>query len=275
MHNLKYILIALFFISCSHISKRTSKVTIIKQWHLSPNINTFNVEAARELPHYVNQRDIYDQLVELLENSSEPVAVIAEGCESGTVMGKSFAISFNGWNAGNLRLHTDKDHYADIMTSAPLKLKMKYPDRVKAVCGDNESLVKKNLLDLSEAKGYLGFHYRLEESKNNPKKYRSYLDALEETEKKKIPNPIQYCEEKALVHVRNFWQGISKRNASFVSIAKVLIQQSPVIVIGGLHVKDLEKQLKEEGIEVQVITPKGYPENSENLGQELTKVLTK
>lgn len=270
------ILFAFLLSSCSQTQhKNPNQVIIIKQWHLSPNINTFNVLDSKELPHYRNQRDIYDQLVELVLSSDDPVTVIAEGCESGKVIDQSFTSSFNGWNTGNLGLHTDKEHYPDILTSVPLKIWTKYPDQVKALCGDNESLAKRNLQDLSEAKGYLGFHFRLEESKDNPHKFNSYLRALEESEQKKIVDPFKFTDEKALENVRNFWKGVSERNLSFVSLTMAHLNESPVIIIGGLHVKDLVKQLEDRGVEVRVITPKGYPENSEDLGQELTKALTK
>lgn len=265
---MKYLLL-IFLAACAGSPQRDKKVILIKQWHLSPSTSTMNVSESKKLLQFENQMDIYQRLVADLKEG--PLTLIGEGCEAGTPIDRGFTSTYNGWNFTNLQVHADRPHYDDILTYLPLKLKAKFPDQVTAVCGDRAELVKENALALSEAKGYLGFFYRLTEHKNNLRKFTSYLGALEETEKQKIDDPIAYSEKKAIEHVSQFWRLIKERNQVLVKSALERLSERPVIIVGGLHLKDLEEEFKKRGVATEVWTPKGYPIETEKLGENLLK----
>ncbi|HXH75976.1 MAG TPA: hypothetical protein VNJ08_13475 [Bacteriovoracaceae bacterium] len=270
----KLTLMLLLLISCSHKFIPNNKVTIIKQWHLSPTVQTTDFKNSSGLPQYLNQRDIYIYLYKLVNDHPEKVTIIAEGCDAGTIIDKNFEPTYNGWNAKNLLPHREQLYYSEILTFLPLKLKMQFPDQVTSICGDSEELARQNQLAISEAKGFLGFHMRLKDTvESSPKKYQGYLKALEEIEKRKIIDPIAYTKQAALKQLEVFNELIKKRNSVLSDTAGLHINNHPVIIVGGLHAKNLEVQLKQAGYEVSVHTPQGYPANSENLGQDLIKAL--
>lgn len=263
----------MILVSCSHLSKN-GKVILIKQWPLSPRVNTLNIEVSAKSAEYANQRSIYDQLLKTAETSNG-ITLIVEGCDAGTEINESYQGTYNGWNISNLSVMKDQAHYADIITMLPMKLKVKIPNKIRAFCGDDEDLKQSSQLALSEARGYMGFFYRMDSTKNDPAKFIVYKKALEETEKKPVEDPLQYVEQKAVDNVKTYWKGVQKRNEILTKTAKKYLDENPIIVVSGLHAKDLEKQLKDEGIPAEVLTPEGYPQASENLGDELTKSLKK
>jgi hypothetical protein len=129
------LLILLLIFGCSHTLKSGGKITLIKQWHASPSTQTTDVTASKDLPHYKNQREIYDYLVNEIE-SKGGVTLLVEGCQAGLSVENGFA-AVNGWSFELLKGYSNRRDYADIITSLPLKLKAKYPHQVKAICADD------------------------------------------------------------------------------------------------------------------------------------------
>lgn len=262
----------LFNFSCTHKAFPTRKAIIIKQWHASAGVSTQDIEASKKMPQYQNQKEIYDYLVKSLDTNKKSL-LIAEGCESGKEVDQNFAPSFNGWNMPSLTKIKSQDNYSDIVTSLPLKFKAKYTENVRVLCADNEALMKKNQLALSDARGFLGFYMRLKQSSSDRNKFASYKKALEETQGKEIADPIHYTKTQTINSLNLFNHYVQQRNLSFVEIIKKNIHNNPILIVGGLHVKDLIKQLRAEGIETEVMTPKGYPVASETLGDDLLNEL--
>ncbi len=150
MHFLVLLTLAFTF-SCSHKSSYSGKVTIIKQWHASPGVDTRNIQASKSMPQYENQKEIYDYLKNRIKTQKINFLIV-EGCESGIEINENFQQSFNGWNMLSLEKASLNKNYDDIVTALPLKLKAKFPKEVTALCADNESLLKKNQLAISDAR---------------------------------------------------------------------------------------------------------------------------
>lgn len=150
-----------------------------------------------------------------------------------------------------------------------------YKDLVTAICGDNEELIKKNQLAISDARGFLRFYVRLKQNSADPKKFATYKKGLEETLKMEVANPIEYSKAQTLKALERFDYYMQQRNISFVDSIKKLIKKNPILILGGLHVQDLVQQLKAEGIQTEVITPLGYTLSSEKLAEDLKSELEK
>jgi hypothetical protein len=271
MRLLVLLTLALTF-SCAHKPVQTGKVIIIKQWHPSPSVDTRNIQASKSIPQYQNQKDIYDYLSNRVKTQKANLLIV-EGCESGKEIDESFQQSFNGWNMASLSKASSSGDYEDIVTALPLKLKAKFPKEVTALCADNESLLKKNQLAISDARGFIGFYVRLKQNTADPKKFLTYKKALEETQKIEVADPIGYSKSQTIKSLENFNHYMQQRNALFARAIKKHLNENPILIVGGLHAKDLVNQLKAEGIETEVITPKGYPESSEKLAEDLMKEL--
>ena len=271
MHFLVLLTLAFTF-SCSHKSSYSGKVTIIKQWHASPGVDTRNIQASKSMPQYENQKEIYDYLKNRIKTQKINFLIV-EGCESGIEINENFQQSFNGWNMLSLEKASLNKNYDDIVTALPLKLKAKFPKEVTALCADNESLLKKNQLAISDARGFIGFYFRLKEHAADSHKFLTYKKALEGTQKIEIVDPIGYSKDHTIKSLENFNLYIQQRNTLFAEAIKKNINKNPILVVGGLHSTDLINQLKTEGIEIEVITPKGYPDSSEKIVQVLLKQL--
>lgn len=261
-----------FTFSCSHKSSQTGKAIIIKQWHPSPSVDTRNIQASKSIPQYQNQKEIYDYLSNRVKTQKSNLLIV-EGCESGKKIDENFQPSFNGWNMHSLSKVSTSDNYNEIMTALPLKLKAKFPNEVTAICADNEILMKNNQLAISDARGYVGFYIRLKQNASDPKKFSNYKKALEETQKVEVADPIGYSKAHTIKSLESFNHYVQQRNALFAQAIKKHINENPILIVGGLHAKDLINQLKAEGIETEVITPKGYPESSDRLAEDLLKEL--
>ncbi len=263
-----------FFTACSNKVPTRGKVLIIKQWHPSAGLDTTNIRASTQTPQYQNQKEIYDYLSKKIESKKHSF-LIAEGCESGKAIDENFHPTFNGWSMSSLSEALKHEDYDDIVTSLPMKLKTKYPREVTALCGDSEDLLIKNQIAISDARGFFGFYLRLKQSMSDSKKFALYKNALEETQKAKIDNPIDYTKAKAMKSLEEFNFYIKQRNAHFAQMIKTNIHKNPVLIIGGLHAEDLIIQLENLGIEKEVMVFKSYPESSEKLTENLIYELMK
>lgn len=268
---MKLILMMILAASCSHTpktAKHPGRIRVIKQWPVASKVNTLNIDVSSRLPEAKNQLQIYETLA-----GEDNLTVVTEGCEAGVKIDKNFPELINGWSYSNLASNTDKAQYKDILTLIALKLKVKNPGDVTAVCGDGTKLMQESLLALSNARAFVGFHHRLEQTKEDPKKFASYHSALEETERRKIPDPMKYAEQQATYNVALFLELISRRNDILIGTAKKYLKEEPVLLVSGPHLEDLEKKLIEQKIDYTIATPEGYPLESESLGDQLTKYI--
>jgi hypothetical protein len=133
--------------------------------------------------------------------------------------------------------------------------------------------MQENNLAISEARGYIGFYLRLLQNRNSPQKFSSYKKALEETEKKLIENPLEHARSGTISSIERFQSLIKKRNDLFLMQIKKHLKENPIMIVGGLHAKDLIQRLEADGIQTEIVTPNGYPESSERLGEDLLKII--
>ncbi len=249
-------------VSCS-FSKSDKKVYLVKQWHLTAATDTSQVEKAKNSPQFENQKDIY-LWVEKRIKEERKFTIIAEGCEGEIKDG--YIENFNGWTLKKLKSEIGKAYYADILAPVPMKLKAKYPE-LKVVCGDDLKLIKENLKAASDMRGYFGFLQRLMEAKEqgDEDKFKFYASNLKDLfpRQSKIDDPVEFSTQKVKKAILEFEDLIYKRNQKFLKIIEKY--DNPIVIIGGLHVKDLSLHLKEEGISFEVITPKGYRDDENQL----------
>ena len=136
-------------ISCSK-----KRVLIIKQWHLSPNEVTVDIDKSKSNPKSKNQIFIYDHISNLLKKSNDYV-LVAEGCEENDV-DSGLDLNFNGWNMNKLEELKNSKNFRDILAPIHMKIKAQFPS-VKVVCGDSKKYIKKNLEAFSDLKGNFQF----------------------------------------------------------------------------------------------------------------------
>lgn len=269
MCQMKLLLLLSLMIGCSQPEK---KVYLIKQWHLSSETPTSDIEKAKTLPQYPNQRDIYDIVKRLIDQKKSQV-LLAEGCE-GEVKA-DFPDTFNSWNMKNLGGKLESPDFADIMAPVWMKIKLKKPG-FKVLCGDNSYFIQQNLKAFSDMRGYFGFYQRLVEAKNTgkQKKYQAYAKQLRSLfPRKEIDDVEGFALNKLKESVGAFEQFVKNRNESFLKQIKSQLGNNPMVVIGGLHIQDLVGKLKQEKIDFEVITPKGYQNNARALIDKLKETL--
>ena len=248
------------------------EVLVIKQWHLSPGTKTTDIAAGRKLPQFTNQLDIYYKLTELV-NGRSALTLIQEGCE-GEVTNSS-KLDHYGWTYELLRPQKESKDFRDILAFMPLKMKVKFDDKVRALCSDTKELIKKSLLAFSDLRGSSGFYQRLKEfkAKNDDKNYKSYEAAAVPKDKLGKVDAIEYERGQMLKSIKDIEDSLAERNDLIVDLVKKTIKDNPVVVIGGLHVKDLTEKFKKEKIRFTIYSPKGYEEQDELLLEKFKKGL--
>ena len=260
--NILNLLFLFFLLACS---QKKNQVTLIKQWHLTPQTNTQNIEKAKTIPQYENQLDIYARLSKQIENG-EVELIIAEGCEG--EMTNTFEESFNGWSLSELKSRVGSPEYADILAPVPMKLKAKYP-HLKIICGDDKVLVEENLKAASDMRGFFAFFQKLQQLKKDKdiKQFDFYVSKLAEIHPDKFEtgNAIEFSKNGVLTALEDFERLIIKRNNKFQKIIMENIEKNPVVIIGGLHVTNLSEQLKKMKIPVKIVTPAGYKDDEAQL----------
>jgi hypothetical protein len=263
----KSIILLTFILS---VSCSKPKVTIIKQWHLSPHESTKDIEASKKLPQYENQINIYNTSLDLIEKGSE--VVIAEGCEKVDTFYKS---SFNGWDLGALKTTDKLVGIQSVLAPVPLKLKARLGDKIEIVCGDNDKIIKQNNLAFSDLKGYVNFYQRLMEYKNKDQKsYDKYRKALNNiVDIKEGQDAIIIARNLALKSLALFQKHIEDRNLYFLKKIIDHRGENPILIVGGLHVKGIAAKLKEAELDFEIIEPKGYPKEEDRLIDDLLVLL--
>lgn len=260
----------LFFVSC--FSGKENSVVLFKQWHLSPDTNTRDVEASTRLGQYQNQMYIYKNIKKMIKEEHTKL-IIAEGCEG--EIDKNFSHVYNGWSMTDLiQARQNKQNFSKIMAPIGMKLKAEFP-ALKVLCGDNLELINENLKAMSDLRGFAGFYSRLVENHGkDQKKFKAYSDQLRSLyPNENIQAPIQFSLERALKALKTFERIIYERNRFFVKLGKEKLKQNPVIIIGGLHVENLSERFKVENIKSHTIIPIGYIDNETLLINTLKKKL--
>lgn len=270
MIRLLYLLVILIIASCS---KQGPEISLFKQWHLSPHKLTDNIEESKKLDQYRNQLDLYLQVEKMILEDPKRV-IIAEGCEGD--IDKNFNKKYNGWDLKKLQGLKNEPFYKDIMAPVPMKIKAKY-ENVKVICGDDLSLIKKNQLAFSDARGFTGFFNRLKSSiDSNTKKYGLYLKQLKQLyPKEDIGDGLSFSLNRALNAVDRFEKYVKLRNDVFIDKLKESYNLSPILIIGGLHVQDIEEKLTKLKLNYKTYTPDGYTDNEQALLRQLKNNLLK
>lgn len=255
----------------SCISENKNQVYIFKQWHLSPNDRSTEIEKSKSFPQYENQVEIYKEVSKLVE-SGKTQLILAEGCEG--EINKMFRPIFNGWSMGRLDRYKDDPKFSEILAPIPFKLKVKFPN-LKVLCGDNLELIKENQKAMSDLRGFTGFYTRLMDLQKTDKvQYKVYVNQLQSLyPDEKISSPIQFTLDKSLKSLKMFERLIKERNHYFEKLAVKYKEASPVIIIGGLHTKDLVERFRKNQVNSNVITPKGYKDDEMKLIRLLKKNL--
>jgi hypothetical protein len=266
------LLLSFIFLGCANHKKH--KATLIKQWHLSPSQETMNVEKSRHVPQYKNQKEIYLNVEQMILNK-ETSMVLAEGCEGGEI-NDDFIKVYNGWTLKKLKEQIEHPHFESIMAPVQMKIKAKYPD-VTVLCADDAELIEENLLAFSEIKGHLSFYQALKEyKKTSNEKYLLYSNKLKELYPNEIiKDPMNFSLSEAIRNLDLFEQIILKRNKSFNKKIQVNLSSDPVLIVGGLHVKDLGEKLSAQRIPFNVLTPINYNNEEQVLLKSLKKILQK
>lgn len=254
----------LILISVCSMNFVNAKVYLYQQWHLLAKTKTLDIEKSKKLKQFKNQKFIYDHIDNLIKEKKIKT-VFSEGCEG--EINSSFSLNFNGWDYQ--KLIKQKKNYENIMTLIPLKLEAKYKDNLATYCGDDMNLVDKHGLAFSDVRGYYGYFLRFKQFKNKPVKTKLYVKALEETEKKKIKDPIEFTRNKAKNRIADAKRFIALRNDKFIEQIKKYGKSQSAVVLGALHMDDLTKKLKKEKIEFEVVSVEGLPRETKGMFERL------
>jgi len=248
-------------------------VFVASQWHLSPSVST-KIGSPKRIPQEENQVALYNQIAAWVQNKGLRF-VIVEGCEG--EIEDSFDKSFNGWSLQDLgELQESERVY--IMTHIGLKLKARFKQKLRVICGDSEKLIKDHLLALSDLRGLLGFRMRLESiKKEKPDQLESYLVSVRKvvglSSNENYEVVIRRIEEEMRKSFQRYQTLINERNQFFVKAAER--HRPAVIVVGALHVENLKAELEKEGTSVAIYTPKGLVGDEGNVMKQFEKLLQK
>jgi hypothetical protein len=241
----KIVIIALLF-SCG-INAKT--VALLGQWHLLAKKKTTDIEEAKKIGQYPNQKSIYLILKEWVKANKIQV-VLAEGCEG--EIDEKFTTKFNGWDYKKLKEKLGSKDYSEIMAHVPLKIEVEFKEKIRTICADDIKLIKEHQMAFSELSGNTGFYLRLKQNKGNKKKFDGYVKALEEVVGKKVKNPIEYTRKKALEYLEKEERLLAQRNLHLEKVINRTKENKLALVIGYRHVEQLKKMLEKQGHTVVV-----------------------
>lgn len=243
-------------------------VYIFKQWHLPPNEKT-DITTGRFPEQEENQTAIY-QILDNWIRDQNITTVFAEGCEGEIT--ETFPKTYNGWNYSNLKKELNNPNYARITSHIPLKLEVKYTNKLKTLCADDEALIEKSNLYFSDIRGFAGFSIRISQLKNKPTEQESYLKLATEILKIPVKTPsdtvLKKLKDEMQERIVKIKVTIGDRNKVFVRNIKKHDGPS-VLVIGGAHLPDLKEKLEKENIGCRVLQTKGYKYDPEALFKAL------
>ncbi len=253
------------------LSGPSGDVIVIPQWHLSPQTNT-QVSSAN-LPQADNQRAIYRQLVDWVENGAIKT-VIVEGCEG--EIDDHDPERFNGWTLQDLQ-KLSGESLDNTMTHVGLKLKAREGRKLKVECGDSNELIKKHQLILSDLRGFVGFKIRIDEFKDDIKKRADYVATVRDLMKMPADSDevdvLTKLDEQLRLKMKEFKETLHERNTKFAAKAKAS-QKPSAIVIGAIHVDDLRQQLQEAQLSTVTFKPVGLKGDEAELLDQIDDLLT-
>ncbi len=256
--------------ACATSSDHGSTLVIIKQWHFTPGVNT-KTDQKTKYPQSENQVQIYQQLSEWVSAGTVD-EVIAEGCE-GEIDSK-FKDVFQGWSYSDVSSKTSDAQFAKLLAHPVVKLEAKYTNRVKSVCGDSLSEIKKSQMAISDARADVGYFTRLAQYKDKPEMLKSYLSGVREAYQLKVDATLQDAQKALVVDLKKslaiFQDATHERDLSFVRKFKQSESKKPVaLVVGGLHAADLKQILEEKKMNCVILEPLAYKNDEEAMSQSL------
>lgn len=257
--------------SCQ-VPKGSKLVAIIKQWHLPPKTATKGFK--ERYPQETNQSDIYNAVSNMIKKKKIQL-LVAEGCE-GEING-DFKTVFNGWDINSLKNESQRRNFDRILTNVAMKLEARHTDKILTLCGDNEKLIQEGNLRISNLRGWLGFWTRLTDSKNDPERQKLYgaaaADLLRISHDTPADKLIEQIKEQMKSDLEAFQKSLNDRNDGFVKVVSEQPFQTAAVVIGGLHAEDLKKKLQAAGIGCDVLEPRGYQREEEDLVRQFQNAL--
>ena len=258
-------------ISCSRPS---GKVSVFKQWHLAPNIDTTNTDKAKTLPQFESQVALY-RSVEALVKRGEFDIILSEGCDQSE--SPPFQSTFNGWDVRKLKLAKEFPHFENLLAPVAMKVFVYYPkESVEVLCGDSSELIKKHQLAFSDLSAFLKYFQKFQTLPETSQQYQQYLSGLRSTfPKENITNPIEFVRKRGLKALADFEFYLKQRNKVFVKLAHEHPDKKIAIILGGSHALDLERRFKRQGRPVEVFTPKGYPPEKNKMFENIEKIFNK
>lgn len=268
------LIISLFLIS---ITSQAQTIYLLKQWHLPPKVETSDIELAKKLSQYQNQKDLFEKIQTLIA-AKKIQSVLSEGCERVDIDEK-FKTKFNGWDYEKLEKLTTSKIYPDILTLLPLKVEALYKEKIRTLCVDDLDLIHQSDLALSDIRAYVGYSTRLSEFKKegDQANYDRYATSiLTDDEKKKNVDALQIVRKKASEAILLFQSINAQREQKLVKNIldlKMEKNQAAALVIGGIHVESLEVELSKHKMAVEIYTPKGYVENDKGLIDDIKRKL--
>ena len=251
-------------------AKTTAPTIIVSQWH--PLAGFSSKQDRRPPPQAENQIAIYYQLSAWIDEGHLQT-VIAEGCEG--EIDDSFEDAFNGWTLKELK-DLPPGKLDTLITHVGLKMKAKYGDKVRVVCGDDSSLVVKHMLVLSDLRGLSSFAVRISQLGNEPAKRDEYLKQLRTVLKLPETAGENDVYEKLMASLRakmgEFEELVNERNEVFVKTIKKAPGRSAVVV-GAIHVPGIESKLRSEKIDFATYQPTGLRAEDRDLLEKLKELL--
>ena len=108
--------------------------------------------------------------------------------------------------------------------------------------------------------------------------YERYAQSLlSDEEKSKNVDALPLAKEKALSAIKLFEEINHQREQKIIKNIlnlKLPVNEGVAMVIGGIHVKEIENALKKNKIHVEIYTPKGYVETDQGLIDDIKRNLT-
>lgn len=255
----------------------SQKIMLLKQWHLPPKVETLNIDIAKNLSQYKNQKALYEKVYNLVTEGKVQI-LLSEGCEK-IEIDQSFSPKFNGWDYQKLSMKISEKNYGDILTLLPLKVEVFFKEKIKTLCIDDLHLIDQSQLALSDVRAYIGYSARLDyfKQKKDMESYNRYAASLlSEEEKKQKVDALIIAKKKARQSLDLFVKINTQREEKIIeNILKLKLNEKDMvaIVIGGIHVEELNQQLKKRNFLTEVYTPEGYVDNDKGLVEELRGIL--
>jgi hypothetical protein len=230
-----------------------AQVVLIPQWHFSPQVDTRRQNFKQ--PQFENQFAIFKQL-ELLKDRS---VWVVEGCEGEIT--KGFGPAFNGWGLKDVEAELKRDGNIDlVMTHIGLKGEALYQDKLRVVCGDSNKLVKEHLTALSDIRGLVGYRLRIDQLRNEPSRRASYIESVQGSLKiskgTSDAETMRRLDDAIRQSIVRYKALVNERNEFFVK-SIVSTKEKSAVIIGALHIEDLEKRMKKANIKYVLFVPKG------------------